>query len=322
MVSSVQRGDTVTDGEVAQALPWEGSDEAELAVLAAGQWLGAEVAHWQAQAQRVEIAHADGHTVVHHWMSARPNGLAPLVLFHGGSGSWTHWVRSIGPLLQAGHAIWAVDLPGFGDSDAPADVVDADGMLPVLAQVLETLFPFQSVRLVGFSFGGMTAGMLAAAYPHLVQQLVLVGAPGIGLTSKHPFRLKGWRHLESPRQQLLHHVFNLGVLMVYDHRRIDRDMVGLHVANVRRDSLPRRRISSTDVLLQALPHVSCPVAAIYGACDVLYPDALEEVAARMAASAPDWRGLQCIPETGHWVQYENPQAFHAALLPLLASAVA
>ncbi len=301
-------------------LPWDDTPEA-IAAIAAGQQQSREVLHWQASASRLAHPHAGGHTTVHHWTPAHPNSLAPLVLFHGGSGSWTHWVRSIGPLLEAGHDVWAVDLPGFGDSDVPPGVQDADGMLPVLADLLQTLFPLQAVRLLGFSFGGMTAGMLTASYPHLVKQLVLVGAPGMGLRSKQPFRLKGWRHLEDPREQLLHHIYNLGALMLQDHSRIDRDTVALHVANVRRDRLPRRRISSTDILLRSLAQVECPVAAIYGACDALYPDDLDTVEALLATHTRHWQGMQRIAGTGHWVQYEQPAAFHAALLPLLTKSV-
>lgn len=298
-------------------VPWEGP-QADYEAVAAGTVLSREVQHWLQQAQRVEHPHAGGAVVLHHWAATVPNGLAPVVLFHGGSGSWTHWVRSIGPLTEAGHDVWAVDLPGFGDSVPLPGVIDADGMLPGLAQMLEAQFPLQAVRLVGFSFGGMTAGMLAAAYPHLVQQLVVVGAPGIGLTDKHPFRLKGWRHLEAAQAQLAHHVFNIGALMLHDATRIDRDTVALHVHNVWRDRLPRRRISSTDILVRSLAQVECPVAAIYGAEDALYPGTLDQVAACMAAAARQWQGLQRVAGAGHWVQYEQPAAFHAVLLPLLA----
>lgn len=308
----------MSDYEETVALPWP-ADAAGDAEMAAGRVQSTEVLDWQARAQRITHAHAGGSTVLHHWVPAQPNGLAPLVLLHGGSGSWTHWVRSIGPLLEAGHDVWAVDLPGFGASDVPPGVVDADGMLPVLADMLQALFPQQTVRLVGFSFGGMTAGMLAAAYPHLGQQLVVVGAPGIGLTNKHPFRLKGWRHLPEPREQLRNHVFNLGELMLHDRSVIDRNTVALHVANVQRDQLPRRRISSTDVLVRALAQVECPVAAIYGACDALYPGTLNEVERLMAGHARHWQGMQRIAGAGHWVQYESPTAFHAVLLPLLAA---
>ena len=299
-----------------RVLPWPVS-EADTALLASGCWVGAQVAQWQSLARRVVHAHAGGHTVLHHWAPACPNGQAPLVLFHGGSGSWTHWVRSIGPLLEAGHDVWAVDLPGFGASDAPPDAVDADDLLPVLAQALQSQFPQQPVRLLGFSFGGMTACMLAAAYPQLVEQLVLVGAPGMGQVKKKAYALKGWRHLPQPQQQLHNHIFNLRALMFSPTYAIDRDTVGLHVHNVQRDNLPRRRISSTDIVLQSLAKVACPVAAIYGALDVLYSGSWPEVEALMAAATRHWQGLQCIAQAGHWVQYEQPEAFHAALLPLL-----
>ena len=35
----------------------------------------------------------------------------PLVLFHGGSGSWTHWIRNI-PELSRHYELWVADIPG------------------------------------------------------------------------------------------------------------------------------------------------------------------------------------------------------------------
>ena len=83
--------------EVPVWVPWEGP-QADYEAVAAGTVLSREVQHWLQQAQRVEYPHAGGAVVLHHWAATVPNGLAPVVLFHGGSGSWTHWVRSIGPL--------------------------------------------------------------------------------------------------------------------------------------------------------------------------------------------------------------------------------
>ena len=40
----------------------------------------------------------------------------------------------------------------------------------------------------------------------------------------------------------------------------------------------------------------------------------------MGDHAAQWQGMQRIAVAGHWVQYEQPHAFHAALLPLLAKA--
>jgi pimeloyl-ACP methyl ester carboxylesterase len=46
-----------------------------------------------------------------------------LLLFHGGSGSWIHWIRNVLPLSRH-FAVYAADLPGLGDSDPPDDVRD------------------------------------------------------------------------------------------------------------------------------------------------------------------------------------------------------
>lgn len=316
---------TVTDPTPALPPDLDNLPETELAAIAAGQRQPAQVLHWQARATRITCPHAGGHTVVHHWPPAAPQPgehHPPLVLLHGGSGSWTHWVRSIGALTAAGHAIWAVDMPGFGASDAVPGVTDVDGLPPVLDDMLHHLFGTQAVQLVGFSLGGMAAGLLAArladtGHAHRIQQLVLVGPPGMGLTAHPPFRLQGWRHLSDPRAQLARHVFNLGELMLADPRHIDRDTVTLHVANVRRDRLPRRRLSHTDALAQALGRVQCPVTALYGEHDVLYPGMLDIVREHMAARVRDFRGLHTIAHAGHWVQYEAADALHARLLPVL-----
>lgn len=298
-------------------LGWNDFPEATIA-MAAGQLHSNEVRKVLAKGERVEHPHASGHTVLHHWTAAEPNGQPPIVLLHGGSGSWTHWVRNILPLTEAGFDVWTVDLPGMGDSDAITGVNDADGLIDTLAEMLEARFVQQPVHLVGFSFGGMTAGMLAAAHPRLVQQLVIVGAPGIGLSAKHPFQLKGWRHLESPYAQLQTHVYNLEELMLSTPASITRDTVVLHVANVQRDRMPRRRISSTDILVKSLLKVLCPVTAIYGEHDALYPCQLDEVETLLATSARNFAGLHRVADAGHWVQYEAPEAVHALLLSTLA----
>src|SRR3546814_2920540 len=53
----------------------------------------------------------------------------PLVLLHGGHGSWTHWLRNI-PVLAEHFTTIVPDLPGYGDSDLPSltDPVEAEAL--------------------------------------------------------------------------------------------------------------------------------------------------------------------------------------------------
>lgn len=275
-----------------------------------------EVAAVHALAERRETPCDDGTVVWHAW-GVRTHA-PPVVLLHGGSGSWLHWLRAITPLVAAGREVWVPDLPGFGDSATPPAGGDADAIIAPLEAGLQQLVGDTACDVVGFSFGGMTAGMWLAQHPARGRRLVLVGAPAMGVTPKRQFELKGWRHLPTEALQLAVHRHNLGVLMLHDPAQIDGLALQIHVANVLRDRMPRRRLSSTDILARSLADVRCPVHAIYGEHDALYRNFLPELRAAFASSAPDFRGLQLIANTGHWVQFEAADAFNAALGQVLA----
>ena len=282
----------------------------------------AQVRALRARARRETTPCGAGETVWHVWGEARPD-LPPLVLLHGGSGSWTHWVRNIEDLVTAGRELWIPDLPGFGDSAlSPVGAgADADALVAPLAEGLRALFGPHPCDLVGFSFGGLTAGLLLAAHPELARQLVLVGAPAMGVVPQRQFALKAWRHLPEAGQMAAHR-YNLAALMFEDAALIDALdglALGLHVANVLRDRMPRRRLSHTDALAQALRQIDCPVHAIYGRSDAVYKEWIGALEGAYAAAVPDFRGMALIDDAGHWVQFERPQAFARALLAALAA---
>ena len=295
---------------------------------ALGLAVPASIQELQARSQRVTTPLSEqpgaGRMVWHGWEPAA--GVArkpvPLVLLHGGSGSWTHWLRVIEPLTQAGYSVWIADLPGFGESDGVPGGMDVDTLIAPLAHGLAQLLAQQSgssvCDLIGFSFGGMAAGLLAAQFPAHICQLVLVGAPAMGITEGRVVRLKGWRHLQGLPAQMQAHHHNLAELMLHDASRIDEETLALHALNVARDRLPRRRLSRTDILAQALPKVKARVAAIYGEFDPLYIGRLDELQAALQRSHPAGVRWQMLDGLGHWVQHEDPAATTAALLKVLA----
>jgi pimeloyl-ACP methyl ester carboxylesterase len=236
-----------------------------------------------------------------------------IVLLHGGSGSWTHWIRNIQPLVAEGYRVLAVDLPGFGDSDPPANGGDADALVEPLHAAWQLLRQHDNNILMGFSFGGMTAALWLAQYPQDAQTLVMVGAPGFGLASPKRIPLKGWRHLATEALQVQAHRHNLMGLMLHDEANLDEVAMRLHVLNVVRDRMTRRRLSSTPVLVEAMPKIKCPVHVIYGEFDAFYLDRLPEVETMFKQVTPNLVLWQLVEGMGHWVQYENPTGFHRAL---------
>ena len=267
------------------------------------------------EGQRFTTTFAGARTVWHAWGEVQQPAV---VLLHGGSGSWTHWVRNIAPLVTQGWRVLVPDLPGFGDSDLPEGCSDVDAlpepMHAGLTQLQHAGLCGSDVRLVGFSFGGMTAALWLAAYPQDAAQLVLVGAPGMGLTVPERIPLKGWRHLPSPQAQALVHRHNLMALLLQKPEALDDLALALHTANVQRDRMPRRRLSSTPIVAQTLPQLHAQVSAIYGEHDALYRGRWPELQSAMQTLSPRWGDWHTVPKAGHWVQYEAPDEFMAALL--------
>ncbi|MBC7683135.1 MAG: alpha/beta fold hydrolase, partial [Ferruginibacter sp.] len=184
------------------------------------------IAHLRARATRHTTPCGNGHTVWHSW--GAPGSQPPILLLHGGSGSWTHWVRNIQSLVDVGRQVWVPDLPGFGDSDLPPDGSDADALPAPLQAGLQQLIGDTAVDVAGFSFGSMVGGFLAQAYPARVARLVLVGAPALGMVQRNTVPLKAWRHLADPSAQEARHRHNLTALMLFDPAGVDADTLAMH----------------------------------------------------------------------------------------------
>jgi pimeloyl-ACP methyl ester carboxylesterase len=285
----------------------------------AGSELPAPVTQALAGSRRVLTACGAQDLVWHVWGSAG-GANPPLVLLHGGSGSWTHWLRNIGPLVDSGRWVLAPDLPGFGDSALPPAGKDADAMPAPLEQGLQTLVGDQACEVVGFSFGGMVAGLWSQAFDKRFSRLVLVGPPGLGRPAIEPIRPKAWRHLSDAAHRLQVHTHNLRELMFHHEASLSPLACQLQQLNAERDRLPHRRLARTDVLARALLQVQLPVHLIYGQQDRYYLRQAAEIEAVMR-HCPGFVAMSAVPDAGHWVQFERPAAFHVALGEALGSRI-
>lgn len=266
------------------------------------------VAAVAARARRVETPCGDGSLVWRIWGEGEP-----LVLGHGAQGAWSHWIANI-DALAAKRTVIAVDMPGHGESAMPA-TLDHEGISAVLAEGLRRIVPDRlPVDLVGFSFGGISFAYLAALHPGLARRLVLVGTGGLGtpLGAVSLGRVGGLAGEE--RKAALK--ANLLGLMLHAPPSADDLAVHLLESNAAAARLPNAaELVLPDRLAKILPRIAVPVDAIWGEFDRPHPDpALQEAVIRRTHPRCDFR---VIADAGHWVMYEQPEAFDATLLDML-----
>lgn len=102
-------------------------------------------------------------------------GKPVLLLIHGGTASRRAW-DLVTPDLRAGYRIIAVDLRGHGQSPVPSAGYSAPQLKADVNRLIDKL-GLERITLVGHSLGGMTAILLAASRPDVVERLILLNAP-------------------------------------------------------------------------------------------------------------------------------------------------
>lgn len=197
----------------------------------------------------------------------------------------------------------APDLPGFGASPAPDEVIGADAYADILTEMVES-FDRPPV-LVGHSFGGRVAVCLAAKHPDLVGPMVLAGVPLIRLqTGQMPpagYRLVRW----------------LNRIGLVSDDRLERE-------RRRRGSDDYRAATGVmrDILVKVvnesyegqLSRISSPVRLLWGENDGEVPLSVAEAAQALLEDS----SLEVLTGVGHFVPLEAPDAMRVAIEKALA----
>ena len=270
------------------------------------------VAAVEARAQRVDTPCGDGTMAWRIWGQPR-DGVRPVVLGHGGQGAWSHWIRNIDVLARRGQVI-AADLPGHGDSALP-QTLDHRGISLALAEGLHLILgDGNRADMVGFSFGGVSFAHLAAWFPEKVARLVLVGTGGLD-TPHGPVNVRRVSGLVGDERRAMIKANLLG-LMLHHGDSVDELARYLLIANGAKASLGSAQdYVIPDKLINVLPEITAPLAAIWGELDLPHPDpALQEAVIRRSHPELDFR---VVADAGHWVMYERAAAFNQILLAIL-----
>lgn len=253
-------------------------------------------------------------TMVWRRWGRRRAGTLPLLLLHGGSGSWTHWIKVI-PALSDVTEVWAADLPGLGDSAMPNQPYTPASSGQVVADGVRKLFGAgERLHQVAFSFGAHVGTFAAAYLGDKLATYTISGSAALGVPHNR-LEFERERSTMTAAESATVHQTNLARLMFHNPLRIDALAVHLQAENIRRARFKSRAFAGTDDIPATLPHVTAPLRAIWGEKDVLATpsvDARYEILRRHHAELQ----TRTIIDAGHWAAYEQPAAFAQAVLEL------
>ena len=231
------------------------------------------------------------------------NRRPPLLLIHGAGGTHMHWPAALRRLPDWN--VYALDLPGHGKSAGPG--CDSIGAYCDVVYSFVQASGLERVILAGHSMGGAIVQEFALHYPGRLAGIVLVGtgarlrvAPAIleGIRSDFPATARtiaDWVHDKNTPEQLKR--LYLRSVMENDPQIMYGDFYAC-------DQFDRR----ADV-----GRIETPALVVCGSNDVMTPPKFSE---SLAQTLPHAR-LALIPNAGHMVALEAPEAVTAALVDFL-----
>ena len=246
-----------------------------------------------------------------------------LLLAHGFTGAKEDFADHVDDLAR--HSTVAIfDHRGHGESDKPdhEDAYSLDRLAADTLAIADAL-DFDRFRLLGHSMGGMVARRVVLAVPERVTGLILMGtSPGKPSGVDPDLVNVGAAMARTEGMVVLRALLDeIDVLGSQADRRVRRERPGYEEFMLEKFFAVPAEAYAALVLdiahqpdqLAELGGVTCPTLVVVGEQDEAFlPDAHA-----MAGALPDVE-LVIVPSAGHSPQFENPDAYLAALEGFLA----
>lgn len=253
-------------------------------------------------------------------MNVHRVGAGPdLVLFHGGMGSWKHWIRNVEPLATR-FSVHALDLPSYGASASVPRETTGAAYLDLVHGLIGEMLPGDApLRLGGFSFGGAIAANLARRLGPRVTHLALVSPAGFPMRHFADRPTRSYKEAgddERLFREICRH--NLLINMLSDPASVAEDTVDIQAECVRRTRFNSRKVSAGGTLLGDLAQLGCRIRLLWGERD----DSPFRPADRLIGEIREAVGTldaHRIPRAGHWSAYENAAEVNRLMMEFFSS---
>jgi pimeloyl-ACP methyl ester carboxylesterase len=240
----------------------------------------------------------------------------PIVMLHGsgpGVSAMANWQYNIGALSQR-FRVLAPDIVGFGATKRPDDIVYSLRTWTDHVWALLDAHGIEKTAIVGNSLGGRIALQMAADRPDRITKIVLMGAPGVGMTLTEGLAaLRAYQPSHDAMRDLLRNYFAVDPAMITD------DLVAIRYEASIADGAyeayramffdPRHAGSELGITEDEVRAITTPALLVHGREDKVVP---MQVSVTMLGLLPN-ADLHVFSACGHWTQIERADEFSALI---------
>lgn len=247
-----------------------------------------------------------------------PHGGETVFLVHGWPLSYEIYEYQIQLLLKCGYRVVAVDLRGFGNSDAPCGSYSYDQMAWDIYSVVCALRLYR-FTLVGFSMGGAVAlRYMRKCKGYGVKKLILLAAAAPAWTRRQGYPYGRAREdanqlidqAATNRPQLAHVFSHEQLFASPQTETIKRwfETIALSASGI---GTVESAISLRDEDgRKDLPHVRVPTVILHGAKDIVVPGDLVRIQQQCIKNAR----VYTLKNSGHGIMYDELASFNRYFL--------
>ncbi|XP_067933533.1 epoxide hydrolase 4-like [Watersipora subatra] len=265
------------------------------------------------------------------------SGLPLMLCIHGFPECWYSWRHQLKE-FSSKYRVVAIDLPGYGDSDKPADkdFYSVTSLVDTIAQIIIEL-GYESATIVSHDWGGALAWNFAVNHADKCEQVIVMNAPNaVGFQKGFTFKqyCMSWYMfffqlpwlpefmMSCCDFQFMNDCFR-GAWGVTDKSRLTDEDVEVYkyslssweARNSAINYYRRNNMLSRDHFRGKKFKLECPVLLIWGTED----QALSLELAAKSANASDLITLEYVEGASHWVQQDNPEEVNRLMWEFLNS---
>jgi 2-hydroxymuconate-semialdehyde hydrolase/2-hydroxy-6-oxo-octa-2,4-dienoate hydrolase len=245
----------------------------------------------------------------------------PIVMLHGsgpGVSGMANWQHNIGALSRR-FRVLAPDIVGFGATKRPDDIVYSLRTWTDHVWAFLDAHGIQKTAIVGNSLGGRIALQMATDSPHRITKMVLMGAPGVGMTLTEGLAaLRAYQPSHDAMRDLLRNYFAVDPAMITD------DLVAIRYEASIADGAyeayramffdPRHDGSELGITEDEVRAITTPALLVHGREDKVVPMQVSVTMLGLLSNAD----LHVFSACGHWTQIERADEFSALISDYLS----